>query len=121
MTIPKWRPFTWVILAINLLFVWWVIAGIASASHAADCGTLSQSTCDGAAAVGTAIGIGIIIFLWAAIDVILGVSWAVTRPKRRMCPACGTDVKTGLTACGSCGYDFVSATRVAPLPARPDV
>ena len=33
----------------------------------------------------------------------------VTRPKGRDCPACGTKVKRGQTACGSCGHDFASA------------
>jgi hypothetical protein len=78
----KVRVFTWVILAINALFLIWVIAGVASGSgHATDCGSLDQNTCDSASHVGTAIGVGIIVFLWAAADLILGVIWLVTRKR----------------------------------------
>ena len=83
---PKWRPFSWVILVINILFLIWVIAAAASSGPADDCGTLSAQTCNDAEAVGTALGVGILIFFWAIVDVILGVLWLVTRPKRRPCP-----------------------------------
>jgi hypothetical protein len=26
---PKWRPFTWVIVVINVLFLVWIVAGLA--------------------------------------------------------------------------------------------
>lgn len=78
----KVRVFTWVILAINILFLIWIIAGIASSSgHATNCGTLDQSTCDSARDAGAAIGVGVIVFFWAAVDVILGVIWLVTRKR----------------------------------------
>jgi hypothetical protein len=76
----KVRVFTWIILAINVLFLIWVIAGAASGSgHASNCGSLDQQTCDDAAHTGTAIGVAIIIVLWAAVDLILGIIWLVTR------------------------------------------
>jgi hypothetical protein len=37
--------------------------------------------------------------------------WAVRRPKKRLCPVCGTDVQPGVTACTSCGHDFAAAAR----------
>ena len=82
------------ILLVNLIFLIWIIAGAASTSgHATDCGTLTQETCDNARDVGAGIGIGIIIFLWAAADVILGIVWLMTRPNKRHCPVCGSNVR----------------------------
>lgn len=78
----KTRIFTWVILAINALFLIWVIVGAASgAGNATNCGSLNQQTCNDAAHAGTAIGVGLVIFLWAAVDVILGIIWLVTRKR----------------------------------------
>jgi hypothetical protein len=114
---PKWRPFSWVILIINILFLIWVIAGIASSSGTPkDCGTLSAADCNNAQAVGTGIGVAIIIVFWAFVDVILGVLWLVTRPrgKTRPCPVCGTDVKKGVTVCPSCGYNFATGAQTTP-------
>jgi hypothetical protein len=112
---PKWRPFSWVILGINVLFLIWIIGGVASSGGAPeDCGSLSAETCNDAEAVGTAIGAGILVFLWAIVDVILGVIWLVTRPKRRPCPVCGADVKDGVTVCAKCGHDFRAAVGAPP-------
>lgn len=117
---PKWRVFTWVILVVNLLFLIWIIAGIAgSGGTPEDCGTLTVEECNAAEGVGTAIGVGIIIVLWALVDVILGVLWLVTRPKRRSCPVCGADVKKGVTVCPKCGHDFATAAGDARQPPPP--
>jgi hypothetical protein len=117
---PKWRPFSWVILVINILFLIWVIAGISSAGGTAeDCGTLSTQDCEAAEAIGTSIGVGIIIALWAFVDVILGVLWLVTKPKRRPCPVCGTEVKHGVTVCPKCGHDFRTAAQGTVPPPPP--
>jgi hypothetical protein len=130
---PKWRPFTWFIVVINILFLIWVIAGAGSAANTVkDCSSLSgqaKQVCEAGnagTAAGTAIGVGIIIFLWAFVDIILGVIWLVTRPKRRTCPVCGNEVKPGVTVCGKCGYDFRSGVAAAggtppppPMPSSP--
>lgn len=83
MTQPKRRKvriFTWVILVINVLFLVWIIAAAASTSgHASDCGSLTQQTCDDAKNTGTAIGVFLVVVFWAAVDVILGIIWLVTR------------------------------------------
>jgi hypothetical protein len=105
--LPDWRVFTYVILIVNLIFfIWAISAGASGAGHASDCGTLSQQTCDDAAHAGAGIAVGIIIFIWAAVDVILGIVWLITRPTKRHCPVCGTNVRKGQTECVSCGYDF---------------
>lgn len=79
---PKHRKFTWVILIINLLFLIWIITGVASGSgNASHCGTLSQQVCNDASHVGTAIGAVLILVFWAIVDVILGILWLVTRKR----------------------------------------
>jgi hypothetical protein len=111
--IPRWRIFSYVIIAINVLFLVWVIGGAASGSgHASNCGGLDQQTCDSAAHAGTAIGVALIIVFWAVVDVILGVLWLITKPRgRRDCPVCGMSVKRGRTSCVHCGYDFMSGVQ----------
>lgn len=115
--LPHWRIFSWVIVAFNLLMLVWIIAGAATASSAAGCGhaqaiagieTAKQaaSSCHAAADVGTAIGVAALIAVWVAGDIILGVLWLVTRPRGRLCPACGTTAKRGVTSCRSCGHNF---------------
>jgi hypothetical protein len=78
--------FPWVFLVVQVLFVIWVIAGAASGhSAAAGCHDryLTHAQCASAANAGTAIGVGIVIVLWAVVDVILGISYAVFRLARR--------------------------------------
>ncbi|SFS65271.1 hypothetical protein [Saccharopolyspora flava] len=101
MRFPQLRVFTWVILVINAIFLVWVIGGIAS----------RPNPDDPAANVGTAIGVGLVIGLWVAADVILGILWLVTKPRTRDCPACGRTIKRGQMTCKSCGYDFAQAAR----------
>ena len=77
---PRWRPLTWLILAFNVVMLVWLIAGVNAASGAGDdCG--AQQACQDANDVGTAIGAGLIVFLWAAGAVILGVIWLVTNSR----------------------------------------
>lgn len=107
---PSWRPLTWVILAVQVLFIIWIVAGANSASDSCSTDEYSDA-CRAGQAIGTAIGIGLVIFLWALVDVILGVVWLVTNKSKRTCPACGRNVKKGLLVCTSCGFDFAAAAR----------
>ena len=89
--------FVWVFLAIQALFLIWVIAGIAGGGsihseavaycHAHPDQYLPFSQCvsdyGGGAKVGAAVGAGLIIVLWAVADIILGVSYGVWRLARR--------------------------------------
>lgn len=122
---PKWRKFTWFILIVNVLFLIWLITGVSSASgEIQDCSTLAaqaKSTCEAGnagTAVGTGLGVGIIILLWVMVDIILGIIWLVTRSSGRPCPVCGTNVKQGVTVCPKCGHDFrAAAGGIPPAPA----
>lgn len=73
----------WLFLAVQALFLVWVISGIASAGNTGDCGTLDRQTCQDAANTGTAIGVGIVIAFWAFVDVILGMIWLIVHFARK--------------------------------------
>jgi hypothetical protein len=83
----KRRVFMWIFLAIQILFLIWVIGGAAAGHNSGQsgCGTLDAQTCQSAADAGTAIGVGIVIAFWVAVDMILGISYGIyrlaTRPK----------------------------------------
>ncbi|MDT0379754.1 hypothetical protein RM572_13370 [Streptomyces sp. DSM 42041] len=103
--LPRWRFFTWVILAFNLIMLIWVITGATSGPDCSGKTGDALTTCQ-AGQVGTGIGVSLLIVLWALSDVILGVLWLVTKPHGRNCPACGNSVRKGVMQCRSCGYDF---------------
>lgn len=127
-----WRPLTWVILIINVLFLVLVISAV-SAGTSADDEALAQckeqaseffteEDCKNATEAGSAIGAGIavtgLLVFWVLIDIILGIIWLVTNRSKRQCPQCGNDVKKGLLECKKCGYDFrVQQQTNAPPPA----
>jgi uncharacterized membrane protein len=81
----KKRVFLWFFLAIQAIFIAWIIGGIASAgsSAAANCGTLSAQTCSDAAALGTGIGVMLIVGLWLATDFIVGMVYGIYRLSTR--------------------------------------
>jgi hypothetical protein len=70
-TTPRKRQiFPWAFLALQLVFVLWIITGVVGASHA-DCGSLDVDTCNSAKAIGGGIGIIAILAVWAIVDVIV--------------------------------------------------
>jgi hypothetical protein len=90
----KRRVFLWVFLAIQVIFLIWVIAGGASTGggvhsetvaycHAHPSAYVSYQTClndySAAGKAGTAIGVGLIIVFWFIVDVILGITYGVYR------------------------------------------
>lgn len=80
----KKRIFMWFFLAVQVLFIIWLIAGIGSSSgDATDCGSLSQQTCNDAEDVGTGIGVILILVLWAFVDFLLFIPWVVIKLARR--------------------------------------
>ena len=103
---PRWRPFTWVILAFNVVMLAWIISAIAS--HASTCHGLTGTALTDCEASNTGVGIAatLLFIFWALGDVILGVLWLITRPRTRTCPVCGNGVKRGVTWCPHCGFDF---------------
>jgi len=110
----NWRKFTWFILVIQVIFVIWIIAGASSASSNCD-GLVGDELdiCQAGTAIGAGLGIGIIIFLWAFVDIILGLIWLITNRGQRDCPACDRAVKKGKTSCAKCGHSFVATPTTA--------
>ncbi|WP_195911121.1 hypothetical protein [Streptomyces kaniharaensis] len=80
--------FFWIFLAVQALFVIWIIAGTVSSTKSASrsCAGLTGqdfTNCISAGHAGTTIGIGLIIGLWAAVDIILGITYLIYRLSRR--------------------------------------
>jgi predicted amidophosphoribosyltransferase len=50
--------------------------------------------------------------------IVLSLVWFMTRPRSRLCPKCGSDVRRGTTICAKCGYEFGASfpERVAEPP-----
>ena len=106
----NWRKLTWFILAVQVLFVIWIVSGLNSASSSCDGLTGSDlDLCQAGTAIGAGIGVGLVIFLWAFVDIILGLIWLITNRGQRDCPQCGKAVKKGVTKCKNCNYDYVKA------------
>jgi hypothetical protein len=66
----KRRIFPWAFLALQLVFVAWIITGIVGAAQT-DCGSLDVDTCNSAKTIGGGIGIVAILFVWVLVDVIV--------------------------------------------------
>lgn len=86
--IRKWRKMTWFLLVESTLFLIWIIGGSVDGANTAakDCaggdGVLSQQDCLDASHAGTAIGVGLVIFLWFMVTVVGLLVWFATRPKQ---------------------------------------
>lgn len=70
------RIFPWVFMGIQIIFLVWVIVG---ANSGGSCPPQQEDACE----AGTAIGVGLIIALWVAVDIILALTYLVFRLFRR--------------------------------------
>jgi len=70
----------WIFIGFNILMVVWLIAGFGVASDSMQ-NTVNDAERAGAA-IGTTIGMGMIIVLWALGDIILGMFVLFTRRKK---------------------------------------
>jgi ABC-type Fe3+ transport system permease subunit len=78
------RVFLWFFIGVQILFLIWIVAGANSAaSDHSTCGSLDAQSCQSAKDAGTAIGVGLLIALWAFIDFILLAIYLVVRLSRR--------------------------------------
>lgn len=101
---PHWRVMTWVVLVFNVVALAWVIASAASVGNPNHCvAGQAGELCRSATSAGTGIGVGILIALWIAGDIVLGLLWLVTRG--RECRACGRRMRRGAPVCRHCGFD----------------
>ena len=97
------RPFGWVIILLNVYF-------FVSFSMQID-----PNDSD------TALGIQffVLIFWLAIMNTFLYVLYRITGGKKRVCPACGSKVKVGLTTCSKCSFDFMkAASGIGPIETK---
>lgn len=73
------RVFLWVYLAIQVLFLVWIITGAQGNHCDAQGSQLNNSACT----AGTGIGIALVVALWVATDIIVGGVYAVYRLSTR--------------------------------------
>jgi hypothetical protein len=107
---PRWRPFTWVIVAVNALFLIWIVVALITGSDTCSGKSgVAKDICDTLATIGASLEVAVIVLAWAVVDVILGVLWLVTPSGGRPCAVCGSPVKEGVTVCPACGFDFRTA------------
>lgn len=109
-----WRKMTWALWGWTALCALWLVAGATSVNNG-NCHGLSNSACTAATHIGAGIGAFLIFAIWLLVFLILSLIWFMTRPKRN-CPRCGRSVKTGVTVCSGCGYDFAVATASPSAP-----
>jgi RNA polymerase subunit RPABC4/transcription elongation factor Spt4 len=105
----RWRKATWALIAWTGLMALWAGSGLANVSNIRATSDAERA----GVAIGTGIGMSIIIGTWFVGFIVLALIWLMSRPQRRTCPVCGTSVERGRTTCGRCGYDFARAAVVA--------
>ena len=76
----KRHVFRWVFLGIQVLFLAWIIGGVTS-SGGGDCPGGNTEACAAGEAIGTGIGVALIIGLWLAVDAILAVTYLIFRKR----------------------------------------
>jgi hypothetical protein len=105
MRLRRWRKATWAIVIWSLGILAWLLFGLASRGCQEESGDIKQTLCE----VGTGVGIAVIVVIGFMGLVLLSLVWLMSRPRLRICPTCGNDVKKGLTVCEACGHDFAGA------------
>lgn len=70
----------WSFIGFNLLMLMWMVFGVGGAAETID--SASSDAEKAGAAIGTGLGAMMIIFIWVAGDVVLGLMTLLTRPKR---------------------------------------
>jgi hypothetical protein len=109
---------TFVLTIGNVIFLIWIVAGIADRPSRNCPPGPNHQLCIGASDVGTGIGVGLVLVLWFIGFIVLSIVWFMTRRRGRICPHCGEDVKKGRIDCRKCGYDFTTGTNPnLPAPA----
>lgn len=75
-----WRKMTWAILAWSVIMLVWIVAAVAD-RPSKDCAP-GDELCIGASDVGTGIGVGLVIVLWAVGFFVLSAIWFMSRRDR---------------------------------------
>ncbi len=107
----RWRWISWLIVLFSGAMLLWAWTRVGSSLDCVEYapGSAAREACELQRDVRTGIGFFAVGVVWVGGTLVLGVIWLVTRPPKRRCPRCAMNVKAGLTACPSCGYEFVPA------------
>jgi hypothetical protein len=74
---PHWRKTSWVIVIWTALFVLWLVGGV-NAANQVPVGSSAEAA---GRAIGTGIGVSLIIGLWFIGFIVLSLIWFMTRPR----------------------------------------
>lgn len=87
---PRRRGFLWIFLGVQLLFSIWIFIRVSAANDDdPSCEGLTGDAlvpCLDAEPLGTTIGVGLIIGLWAILDIILVITYGIYRRRQRRQP-----------------------------------
>ena len=83
----KRRIFLWVFLAIQVLFIAWIIAGLILTRDATDCSGLDQATCEATANPDARAGLFFLFVYWMMGDILLAVGYGIYRSFKPQFPA----------------------------------
>lgn len=70
----------WVFILFNILMLVWLVGGFSAASQ--HVGNATSEAARAGAAIGTALGVGMIMTIWVMGDVIIGILVLLTRRKK---------------------------------------
>ncbi|MBA3395882.1 MAG: hypothetical protein H0T89_24840 [Deltaproteobacteria bacterium] len=73
------KLFKWSFIGFNVLMLIWLVSGMSAASKHVE--TAASDAEKAGATIGTALGAGVIVGIWVAGDIILGMLVLFTRPK----------------------------------------
>lgn len=112
----RWRKMTWAVLVFTGLAVLIGAGVVAVYVDAGQCDPEITAECSPTWALTSAAGIWLsaTFCVWFLGFVILSIVWFMTRHERRLCPACGFDVRKGQRVCARCGYRFDAQVIAAP-------
>lgn len=79
--LPRWRKATWALAIWVALIAVWIITGVMGASGTSCGPSLSKDLCDSATAIGTGIGVTIVLVIGFLGFVVLSLVWLMSRPK----------------------------------------
>lgn len=116
----SWRPFTWVILVVQIPFVIWAVTALVDASESNCEAGQFEALCRTSENIGTTVGLLVVLLIWASIDVILAVNWVITNSAYekadgvempyKKCPECMEHIGVDARACRHCGHRFPATT-----------
>jgi hypothetical protein len=111
----RWRKMTWVLALWTALALVLIVAG-AGNQPACPPGVANCEAYQAGATIGTGLAVTAILGVWFVGFIILSIIWFMTRPARRICPACGHEARKGQTICKKCGHAFAAPVPSAPVP-----